>query len=61
MNHERAELIDAIRAQSRSMQDVALKMAQFAWSNELPTLGDSSILLVRHSLNLESIAKGLEE
>ena len=61
MNHERAELIDAIRAQSRSMQDVALKMAQFAWSNQLRSLGERSILLAQHSLDLESIAKGLEE
>ncbi len=61
MNHERAELIDAIRAQSRSMQDTALKMAQFAWSNQLHTLGERSMLLVRHSLDLESIAKGLDE
>ena len=61
MNHERAELIDAIRSTIRSMRECANSMGVYG-------LGNNDIEIIKHAHEMhcaadtaETWAKGLEE
>lgn len=61
MNHERAELIDAIRATARAVFDCSKKMEQHGLSNDIPELWEHGAEMVGAAQILETWAKGLEE
>jgi hypothetical protein len=61
MNHERAELIDVIRATSRAMADCAMKMARYADANNHHETEDHALEIGRAAVSVDGRAKGLEE
>jgi hypothetical protein len=61
MNHERAELIDAIRAASRVMADCAMKMAKYADANNHHETEYHALELGHAAVTVDGWAKGLEE
>ncbi len=62
MNHERAELIDAIRATARAMSDCAFLMRLYATRHEqAQDVEKHSLELDGAAVTAETWAKGLEE
>jgi hypothetical protein len=60
MNHERAELIDAIRATARSMRECSGKMLEYGLKIESPDITEKSVDVLRSSLCVNLYADLIE-
>jgi hypothetical protein len=61
MNHERAELIDSIRATARAMDECAEKMRRYSERHSCAASFTHGIEMLGASKIAETWAKGLEE